>query len=151
MLLLLLGFIFLGKPFAIKTGYASTLLSVFLLLLEKVYPLQAPLSNEPMLELIFAITLPAIGAAILFNMDVSSGGTDVLAKLLKKYSNIHIGFALFIIDVFVIFASCFIFDIKIALYSFVGLTIKSFLIDRIIGNINLCKWFSIVCASGTNM
>ena len=60
MILLLIGFIFLGKGFAIKTTYASTLLSLFLMLFEKIYPLEAPLTDQPMLELIFAIALPAI-------------------------------------------------------------------------------------------
>ena len=66
MLLLVVGFFFLGKGFAIKTTYATVLLSVELLALEKLDPLTHPLSNEPMLELIFAIALPAIASALLF-------------------------------------------------------------------------------------
>lgn len=66
MLLLVVGFFFLGKGFAIKTTYATILLSVELLVLEKLDPLTHPLSNEPMLELIFAIALPAIASALLF-------------------------------------------------------------------------------------
>lgn len=66
MLLLAVGFFFLGKDFAIKTTYATILLSVELLVLEKLDPLTHPLSNEPMLELIFAIALPAIASALLF-------------------------------------------------------------------------------------
>lgn len=66
MLLLVVGFFFLGKDFAIKTTYATILLSVELLVLEKLDPLTHPLSNEPMLELIFAIALPAIASALLF-------------------------------------------------------------------------------------
>lgn len=66
MLLLVVGFFFLGKDFAIKTTYATILLSVELLVLEKLDPITHPLSNEPMLELIFAIALPAIASALLF-------------------------------------------------------------------------------------
>lgn len=66
MLLLVVGFFFLGKGFAIKTTYATVLLSIELLALEKLDPLTHPLSNEPMLELIFAIALPAIASALLF-------------------------------------------------------------------------------------
>ncbi|MDD2980588.1 MAG: YitT family protein [Hespellia sp.] len=145
MILLLVGWIFLGKSFAIKTGYASILLSLLLLVFEKVYPMHIPLSNEPTLELIFAITLPAIGSALLFNIGASSGGTDVLAMLLQKYTRVHIGMALLVTDMIAILIACFVFDIKTALYSFVGLTLKSFLIDGIIENINMCKAFTIIC------
>jgi len=143
--LLMIGIFFLGKSFALKTTYASLLLSFLLLLLEKIFPMTAPLTDEPLLELIFAIALPALGSAILFNIGASSGGTDVLAMMLKKYTNVNIEKALFFTDVVIIILACFIFDIKTALYSVVGLTIKSFLIDGIIENINLCKAFNIIC------
>ena len=145
MILLLIGLIFLGKSFAIKTGYASVLLSFLLVLFERIYPMTRPLSNEPTLELIFAITLPAIGSALLFNIGASSGGTDVLAMLLQKFTKVHIGMALLATDLVAILIACFVFDIKTALYSFVGLTLKSFLIDGIIENIHMCKAFTIIC------
>lgn len=78
------GLFFLGKGFAIKTTYATILLSVELLVLEKLDPLTHPLSNEPMLELIFAIALPAIASALLFYVGASSGGTDVIAMIVKN-------------------------------------------------------------------
>lgn len=143
--LLIFGVFMLGKTFAIKTTYATIILSVFLTIFEYIFPLEAPLTDEPMLELLFAIALPAFGSAILFNIGASSGGTDVLAMILKKYTNVNIGSALFFTDLIAIVLTCFIFDIKTALYSFVGLTIKSFLIDGIIENINLCKAFNIIC------
>ncbi len=146
MILLLIGFIFLGKGFAIKTTYASTLLSLFLMLFEKIYPLEAPLTDQPMLELIFAIALPAIGSALLFNIGASSGGTDVVAMILKKYTKVQeIGVALFISDLIMILVATFVFDIKTALFSFVGLIVKSFMIDGIIEMINLRKAVTIVC------
>ena len=146
MALLVLGFIFLGKGFAFKTTYATVLLSGLLLFFEKVHPLEHPLSNEPMLELIFAITLPAIASALLFYEGASSGGTDVVAMIVKKYTHVEdIGIALFITDLIMIIIACFVFDIKTALYSFVGLTLKSFLIDAIIENIMLRKSVMITC------
>ena len=78
MLLLLLGFLILGKNFAAKTAYCSILLSVALSLLERICPMNGPLTDQPMLELCFAIVLPALGSAILFNIGASSGGTDVM-------------------------------------------------------------------------
>lgn len=102
-ILLVIGFIFLGKSFALKTTYSSMLLSVLLVFFEKWMPLTKPLSNEPMLDLIFAIALPAIASALLFNIGASSGGTDVIAMLLKKYTNMKdIGIALFATDLIMI-------------------------------------------------
>lgn len=80
-LLLIIGWIVLGKSFAEKTAYSTILLSVSLSLLERIYPMSHPLTNEPLLELIFAILLPALGSAILFNIGASSGGTDVIAMI----------------------------------------------------------------------
>ena len=132
MLLLVVGFFFLGKGFAIKTTYATILLSVELLVLEKLDPLTHPLSNEPMLELIFAIALPAIASALLFYVGASSGGTDVIAMIVKKYAHVeNIGMALFLTDLVMIIIACFVFDIKTALYSFVGLVVKSFITNTL--------------------
>lgn len=146
MALLVVGFAFLGKSFALRTTYATILLSGLLVVFERVFPLKQPLSNEPMLELIFAIALPAIASALLFYEGSSSGGTDVIAMIVKKYAHVDdIGIALFVTDLIMIIIACFVFDIKTALYSFVGLTVKSFLIDAIIENIMLRKSIMITC------
>ena len=146
MALLVVGFAFLGKSFALRTTYATVLLSGLLVVFERAFPLKQPLSNEPMLELIFAIALPAIASALLFYEGSSSGGTDVIAMIVKKYTHVDdIGIALFVTDLIMIIIACFFFDIKTALYSFVGLTVKSFLIDAIIENIMLRKSIMITC------
>lgn len=146
MALLVVGFAFLGKSFALRTTYATVLLSGLLVVFERTFPLKQPLSNEPMLELIFAIALPAIASALLFYEGSSSGGTDVIAMIVKKYTHVDdIGIALFVTDLIMIIIACFVFDIKTALYSFVGLTVKSFLIDAIIENIMLRKSIMITC------
>ena len=145
MLLLLLGFIVLGKKFGLKTAYCSTLLSVTLSLLERIYPMSHPLTDQPMLELTFAIALPAFGSAILFNIGSSSGGTDIIAMILKKYSSFNIGPALMLSDLLITIAGFFIFDIKTGLYSLLGLTIRSFMVDTFIENFNLSKYFNVVC------
>ena len=99
-----------------------------------------------MLELMFAIALPAIASALLFYEGSSSGGTDVIAMIVKKYAHVEdIGIALFITDLIMIIIACFVFDIKTALYSFVGLTLKSFMIDAVIENIMLRKSIMITC------
>ena len=145
MVLLIIGLLFLGRGFATRTAYTSILLSVTISTLEWLVPMKGPLTNEPILELVFAIALPAFGSAILFNMDASSGGTDVIAMLFKKYTSIHIGNALLATDLLVVFLAFFMFDIKTGLFSLLGLTIKSFMVDGMIESINLCKYFNIVC------
>lgn len=145
MLLLILGFIVLGKKFAAKTAYCSILLSVALSTLERVCPMNHPLTDQTMLELCFAIALPALGSAILFNIGSSSGGTDIIAMILKRYSSFDIGKALLVTDILITVAGCFVFDIQTGLYSFLGLTIRSFMIDNLIEGFNLSKYFNVVC------
>lgn len=144
--LLVVGFIFLGREFAMTTGYASLVMSAELMVLEKICPLSGPLSDQPMLDLIFAIALPAIASALLFNVGASSGGTDVIALIVEKYTHIHsIAAALFLTDLFMVVAACFVFDPYTALYSFVGLTVKSLVIDAVLEKIKMCKAILIVC------
>lgn len=96
--LLLLGFIFLGNGNGIKTVYCSMFYSALTYLFEHVVPLTKPLSDQPLLELIYAMLLTSIGAALIFNVDASSGGTDITALILKKYTNIDVGKALYDIN-----------------------------------------------------
>lgn len=145
MLLLAIGFFVLGRKFTAKTAYCSILLSVSLSVLERACPMTRPLTNEPMLELCFAIALPALGSAILFNIGSSSGGTDIIAMILKKYSSFDIGRALLLTDLLITIAGCFVFDIETGLYSFLGLSIRSFMIDNFIESFNLSKYFNVVC------
>ena len=145
MVVLIFGFIFLGKSFGIKTVYISVLSSALISGAELVWPLTEPLTNEPMLELLFAIVLPAASSAILFNMGASGGGTDVIAMILKKYTSANIGTSLFIVDLIITIGSVFAFDVTTGLFSFTGLLAKSLVIDGVIENINLCKYFTIIC------
>lgn len=145
MILLVFGFLFLGKGFGIKTVYVSVLTSVGLEVLERWYPLTAPLTEQPVLELIFAIFLPALSSAILFNIGASGGGTDILAMILKKHTPVSISAALFLVDFGIVLASCFVFDIQTGFFSLTGLLAKSLVIDNVIESINLCKAFMIVC------
>ena len=145
MILLIAGLIILGKEFAARTAYCSILLSIALSVMERLWPLSEPLTSQPMLELCFAIALPALGSAVLFNIGSSSGGTDIIAMILKKYSSFDIGRALMISDAVITTASFFVFDIETGLYSFLGLAIRSFMIDNFIESFNLSKYFNVVC------
>lgn len=146
-LLLIIGWIVLGKKFAAKTAYCTILLSFSLSALERLYPMSHPLTNEPLLELMFAIALPALGSAVLFNIGSSSGGTDVVAMIMKKYTSVDIGKALLLSDVLITLSGCFVFDISNGLYSFLGLALRSFMIDGFIESLNLSKYFNVVCTS----
>lgn len=145
MAFLVLGFIFLGKETGIKTVYVSVLTSVALSAAEKLFPMSGPLTNQPVLELIYAIVLPAASSAILFNVGASGGGTDIIAMILKKYTKLNIDTALFLVDVLIVLASCLVFDVQTGLFSLCGLLAKSLVVDGVIENINLCKYFTIVC------
>lgn len=146
MSLLVLGMIVLGKEFTIKTAYSTALLSITLTLLERFCPMSHPLTDEPMLELVFAVVLPAIGSAILFNIGSSSGGTDVIALIMKKYTSIDIGKGLMLSDVLFTLAGCVVFDIKTGLFSMLGLVIRSYMIDGFIESFNLSKFFNVICS-----
>lgn len=145
MVLLLLGCFVLGKKFAASTAYCSILLSVSLSVLERICPMSGPLTSQPMLELAFAIALPSLGSAVLFNIGSSSGGTDIIAMIMKKYTSANIGNALLITDLAITIAGCFVFDIETGLFSFLGLAIRSFMIDGFIESLNLSKYFNVVC------
>ena len=148
-LLLIIGWIVLGKSFAEKTAYSTILLSVSLSLLERIYPMSHPLTNEPLLELIFAILLPALGSAILFNIGASSGGTDVIAMILKKYTSVDIGKGLMISDFIFTLAGFLVFNVKTGLYSLFGLIMRSALIDNFIESFNRSKYFHVVTSNAT--
>ena len=148
-LLLIIGWIVLGKSFAEKTAYSTILLSVSLSLLERIYPMSHPLTNEPLLELIFAILLPALGSAILFNIGASSGGTDVIAMILKKYTSVDIGKGLMISELIFTLAGFLVFNVKTGLYSLFGLIMRSALIDNFIESFNRSKYFHVVTSNAT--
>ena len=86
MALLVVGFFFFGREFGEKTVYVSVLISLGLSGLERYVPMAKPLTQEPVLELVFAIVLPALSSAILFNIGASGGGTDIVAMMGKGYA-----------------------------------------------------------------
>lgn len=144
-LLLVLGYLFLGREFGFWTTYCSLMYSLETWILERVYPMDKPFTDQPLLELCFAMMLPAVGSALMFNYNASSGGTDIIAMILKKYTNIsEIGKALFVSDSVIALASCFFFGIQTGMFSILGLFLKAFVVDSVIESINLCKFFSIV-------
>lgn len=144
-ILLVIGYIVLGKSIGNRTLYGSVLLSVALRLLEIFVPMDKPLTTQPVLELAFAVLLPSIGAALLFNIGASTGGTDIVAMILKKYTNIDIGRSLLISDSSLTLLVFPVFGITTGLFSILGLFLKCTLVDTIIENLNINKYFTIIC------
>ena len=142
--LLILGFAVLGKSFGIRTVYASLLMSGTLQLLEILCPMDAPMTSQPLVELLFAVGLPAVGSAILFNLDASSGGTDILAMILRKYTALNIGIALLCSDIIITVSACFAFGMETGLFSILGLIIKSLFMDVVMDNLKTKKCFQII-------
>ena len=150
-LLLIVGVIVLGKECGILTIYCSLMLSLENWLFETLVPLSAPLTAYPLLELVYAVLLTGVGSAIIFKCRASSGGTDIVALVLKKYTSMNVGTALLCTD-FLIAAMTFIrfgeqgisVDPQTGLFSMLGLFAKVFVVDDIIDSINLCKSFTII-------
>ncbi|MGI6279009.1 MAG: YitT family protein [Acutalibacteraceae bacterium] len=143
-LLLLVGYTLIGKEFGIKTTYGSLVLSVTTFGLEKICPLSNPLTTEPTLELILAILLTAAGSALLFQQNASTGGMDIVAMIVKKYSGCNISKALFFSDFIIVFCTFFVFGIEIWLYSMLGFITKVFFVDRAIRSLYLSKYCTVI-------
>ena len=142
--LLLIGFIFLGRKTGIKTVWCSLLYSTLTFIFEFICPLSSPLSDQPFLELVYAMLLTSIGSAIIFNANGSAGGTDIVALILKKYTRLNVGKALLIVDFVVAASSFFVFGIETGLFSLLGLFAKAFIVDAVIENFNTCKYFVVI-------
>ena len=143
-LLLGFGFIFIGRSFAFSTVYCSMLLSVLMTVFERICSLAAPMTTQPFLELCFAVLLPAFGSAILFHFGGSSGGTDIIAMILQKYTSMNIGSALMAADALITLAALFCFGVETGLYCILGLLMKSALVDVVTDNFRTKKCFQII-------
>ncbi len=143
-LLIVIGFIFLGRGFGVRTVVCSFGYSFFIWLFEQISPMAEPLTDQPLLELVYAILLSAIGSALLFSSRASSGGTDIVALIFRKFTSVDTGKALFVSDFFIASSAFLAYGVKIGLFSLLGLFMKSFLVDSVLESINLGKYFTVV-------
>ena len=143
-LLLLVGYFFVGRNFGVRTVFCSLLFSLETLGLERWIPLDSPITNQPFLELVYAILLTSIGSSILFYVNSSSGGTDIVALILKKYTRLDTGKALLCTDFLIACSAFFVFGVTAGLFSLLGLFAKAFLVDSVIESLSVCKCFLIV-------
>lgn len=142
--LVALGLIFLGRSFTGATIYASAALSAYVALFEQLIPLSAPLTGDTLLELVWAVILPAVGSALVFNIGASTGGTDIIAMILAKHSSLEIGKALLVSDFLITAATFWLFGARTGLYCVLGLLLKTFLVDIVIDGINSRKYVTVI-------
>lgn len=158
--LLVLGLIILGKQCTVRTIFCSLFYTGFIWLFEYFDVVELintavgriaengealrTLTDEPLLELVYAILFFGVGGAIVFNCGASSGGTDIIALILKKFTKLNVGMALMIIDMIVVLISFYTFDVDKGLFSVLGLFTKSFLLDGVIESIGKTKYLTII-------
>lgn len=130
--LLLIGFVTCGKEFGAKTVYTSILLPVYLAVFEHVFPDFESLTNSNELDVLCYILVVSIGLSILFNMNASSGGLDIVAKIMNKYLHIELGKAMSISGMCVALSSALIFDKKAVVLSVLGTYFNGIVLDHFI-------------------
>ena len=139
--LVVLGFFFLGIRSMGWTIYSSFALSFYVSACEVIYPLSFPLTHDVFLELCFAVILPAVGAAMVFNVGASTGGTDMI---LHKYTSLEIGRALLVSDLGIVLIAAYLYGAQTGLYCILGMILKCTVVDSAIESLNLRKVCTII-------
>ncbi|WP_294403405.1 YitT family protein [uncultured Clostridium sp.] len=141
--LFVVAFMFIDGNFGVKTIYASLGLSVILWIIEKFFN-PIPITTDVMMATIFGTIISAVGMAIVFNENASTGGTDILAKILNKFFHLDIGKSLLIVDFIITSASAIVFGIDLGLYAVLSVILLGILVDRFIEGFNSCKSIFII-------
>lgn len=144
LLLVILGLVFLDVRTMGWTVYSSFALSAYVTVLERLVPLSAPLTQDMLLELIFAVMLPAVGSAIVFDIGASTGGTDILAMILKRKTSLEIGKALLASDAAIVAIAAVLYGPEVGLYCVLGLVAKAFMVDGVIDSIHTRKVCTVI-------
>lgn len=147
-ILFIIGFIFIGSGFGVKTIYSSLMLSFIISMMEVAFPLEGPVTNDIFINLLFGILIGAIGMAIVFNQNASTGGTDIIAKILNKYLHLDIGKGLLLADLMVTILALAAFGATVGMYSLLGVVINGFVVDSAIQGLNIIKKVEIVSSKG---
>ena len=142
--LLIIGFLFVGREFGGKTIYTSILLPVIIGILERVYPNNTSITGDPFQDMICYVFLVSIGLAMLFNRNASSGGLDIVAKLMNKFLHMDLGNAMSVSGMVVALSSGLVYDAKIVVLSVLGTYLNGIVLDHFIFGFNLKKRVCIV-------
>ncbi len=141
---LIIGFIILGKEFGWKTIYCSLMFSGFVQLFQLIIPMTKPFTDDTMLELLFTVIITSVGIAIAFRGGGSTGGTDIIAMIIRKYSKMDISISMFVADFIIAGSAFFLIDQKTGMYSILGLLLKSFIIQGATNAVNRRKGMIII-------
>ena len=133
--LIVLAFLILGRGMALKTLIGSTLTTLFIGIFEKLFVFHKLLIPNPILSALTGASIIAIASGIMFYIDSSSGGTDIVALIVQKFSNIRIGRALLITDILIVLLGGLLSGFPVLIASFLGLVVKTFGIDFVIAQI----------------
>lgn len=142
--LLIIGFLFVGREFGGKTVYTSILLPVVIGIFEKIFPNNVSFTADPFLDMICYIFVVSIGLAMLFNRNASSGGLDIVAKLMNKFLHMDLGNAMSVSGMVVALSSALVYDKKIVVLSVLGTYLNGIVLDHFIFGFNLKKRVCIV-------
>lgn len=135
--LLALGFLLIGPEFGVKTVYSTLLLPVMLGILEILLPDFQSLTQDPMLDVVCYILVVGIGLATLFSRNAASGGLDIVAKIMNKFTGIELGKAMSLSGILVALSSALVYDKKIVVLSVLGTYFGGLLVDNFIFGINI--------------
>lgn len=135
--LLLTGFLLVGPEFGAKTVYCSLLMPIMLGVLERVFPDFQSLTQDATLDMVCYILLVGVGLAILFPRDASSGGLDIVAKIMNKYLHMELGQAMSVSGMVVALSSCLCYDAKTVVLSVIGTYFGGLVVDHFIFGMNI--------------
>ena len=145
--LLVIGFIFIGKEFGAKTIYTSILLPAFIGMFERIFPNQKSLTGDVIIDTITYILIVSVGLAMLFNTNASSGGLDIIAKLLNKYFHMELGKAMTVAGMCTAVSSILVYDTKTLIISIVATYFNGIVVDNFIDGFNVRKRVCILSES----
>ena len=141
---LVLGYILIGREFGVKTIYVSVLLPFMLNIFERIFPNQHSLTNEIILDALAFIILVSIGQVIMFNQNASSGGLDVIAKIMNKYFYLDLGKSVTIAGMAVVFSSLLVSDTVPLGVGALGTYLNGIVVDENISGFSRKKKVSIL-------
>ena len=135
--LLILGFLLIGPEFGAKTVYSTILLPVFLAAWEVILPNQPSITQDPLLDTVCYILVVGIGLSVLFSHNASSGGLDIVAKIMNKYLKMEVGKAMSLSGIVVALSSILCYDTKTVVLSVLGTFFGGIVVDYFIFGINI--------------
>lgn len=142
--LLLIGFITCGKEFGMKTVYTSIALPVFIGIFERIFPNIESLTNSQELDVLCYVLVVSVGLSILFNMNASSGGLDIVAKIMNKYLHMELGKAISLSGMCIALSAALVYDKKSVVLSVLGTYFNGLLLDHFIFGQNIKRRVCII-------